>query len=764
MADVSCTYGTAKALPANAFTRTGYVFAGWATSVDGEVAYADEASVSTLATSGVTTLYAKWTAISYSVKFNANGGSGTMANESMTYDEEAALTANAFAKTGYTFGGWATSADGDAVYANGQSVKNLTATQGETIDLYAIWTANSYTVKFNANGGTGTMADESMTYDAEKALTACAFTRTGYTFAGWANTANGEVEYVNGATVKNLTATAGGTVTLYAKWTPNEYTVDFNPGQGGTGTMPDQSMTYDEAAALYANLFARTGYTFLGWTDDENEVTEVLYYDGVVVSNLTDEVDGEFDLYAVWAANAYTVRFDANGGEGTMADQAFLYDEAQHLTSNEFVRAGYTFAGWARDTAIGMSLPQLADAEVASNLTAEADGVVTLYAVWDNTGLLDEEETHVDVEKGEIAPYEDAAAVYDGFLYDGEKVVGSVQVKVAKGNVDKKSGVFSAKVTATVQLAGEAKKLSFKGGNADQAGNVSEMTDKNGHALAVTVGVKGLGGTFDGKYKIDGARNVFSGKSDADKSAAEKAMERYQDTYNVAFDGGTLSVAVGKKGKVKVSGTVNGNKVSATSQLMVGDSAAVVPVVIVKKAEVSFCLWLATDGTAAVRGATSGASPLQMIVGKAGTIADGAKFWSDEAAIGKVKGWLTGLYADYLPKGVAVDQDGKKWIVAGGAKAGKLVLDKTTGTLDLNKSKITSNTSGLKLTYKEKDGTFKGSFRAYNLESGKIKSYTASVTGVMIGNTGYGTATIKKLGTVSVTISKDAPVEDMSGM
>lgn len=117
----------------------------------------------------------------------------------------------------------------------------------------------------------------------------------------------------------------------------------------------------------------------------------------------------------------------------------------------------------------------------------------------------------------------------------------------------------------------------------------------------------------------------------------------------------------------------------------------------------------------------------------------------DDEVVGKLKGLLAGLYADYLPKGLAVVQDGKKWIIADRAKAGKLVLDKTTGSLNLEKSKFTGNMAGLKLTYKDKDGTFKGSFKVYNLEDGKkIKTYTANVTGVMIGVKGYGTATIKK--------------------
>ncbi len=83
----------------------------------------------------------------------------------------------------------------------------------------------SYTVAFNANGGAGTMADEAFTYGASKALTANAFTRTGYTFGGWATCATGSVVYTDGQTVSNLTAIAGGTVMLYAVW--------VNGGLGG---------------------------------------------------------------------------------------------------------------------------------------------------------------------------------------------------------------------------------------------------------------------------------------------------------------------------------------------------------------------------------------------------------------------------------------------------------------------------------------------------------------------------------------------------
>ena len=90
----------------------------------------------------------------YTVAYNANGGSGTTASSSHTYDIAKALTANGFSRTGYSFAGWATSADGGVVYSNKQSVSNLTATNGGTVTLYAVWTANCYTITFDPNGGT----------------------------------------------------------------------------------------------------------------------------------------------------------------------------------------------------------------------------------------------------------------------------------------------------------------------------------------------------------------------------------------------------------------------------------------------------------------------------------------------------------------------------------------------------------------------------------------------------------------------------------
>ena len=165
--------------------------------------------------------------------YNPNGGTGVMLNQAMKFGTKQGLATNSFAKAGYTFAGWNTKADRSGTsYTNGQQVSNLTNTLNGVVTLYAQWTANSYTVKFNANGGSGTVANQTFTYGIEQALTAKAFTKTGYSFDGWATTANGAKQYSNKQSVKNLTPTNGGNVTLYAVWKINQYTITFNTNGG----------------------------------------------------------------------------------------------------------------------------------------------------------------------------------------------------------------------------------------------------------------------------------------------------------------------------------------------------------------------------------------------------------------------------------------------------------------------------------------------------------------------------------------------------
>lgn len=352
-------------------TKTGYTFTGWYTDEACTQLYTDDKVY------GNITLYAGFRAHTYTINFNSNGGTGSTSSMSMTYDVAKTLTNNGFAKTGYTFQGWATSASGSVSHSNQASVKNLTATDGATVTLYAVWKANTYTIKFDSNGGSGTMSDLSMTYDIAKTLTANTFIRTGYTFKGWATSSTGSVVHADKKSVNNLVTSNNGSITLYAVWEAHDYTIKFNANDG-SGTMSDLSMTYDIAKNLTANTFSKTGYTFQGWATSASG--NVAHADKASVKNLTATDGGSVTLFAIWKANTYTIKFNSNGGTGTMTDLAMTYDTAKNLTSLGFTRANYHFKGWATSASGNVVYT---NGQSVSNLTATANGVVNLYAIWD---------------------------------------------------------------------------------------------------------------------------------------------------------------------------------------------------------------------------------------------------------------------------------------------------------------------------------------------------------------------------------------------
>ena len=191
------------------FVKTGHRFAGWNTQADGTgTAYADKAQI--VLTEDIT-LYAQWTAKEYRVTFNANGGEGVMEAQSLVFGKASALTANAFTRRGYDFAGWAYTAEGIAALKDGESVDGIL--EGNDVQLYAVWTIGTFTVTFNANGGDGSM--ESLTVKAFSFadLTANAYTRVNYEFVGWAESADGEAIYADGAEIP-----LNSDKTLYAIW------------------------------------------------------------------------------------------------------------------------------------------------------------------------------------------------------------------------------------------------------------------------------------------------------------------------------------------------------------------------------------------------------------------------------------------------------------------------------------------------------------------------------------------------------------------
>lgn len=236
-------------------------------------------------------------ATSNTVKFNANGGKGKMAD--MYVIEDSTLPENQFTKVGYTFDGWYTKKDGSSVSYNDSDTftfdpYNLTATT-----LYAQWSANHYTIKFDSNfndEATGDVMNDltDCEYNKSYSLTDNAYERLGYVFKGWSLTPNGTVKYKNKASVKNLTTDNDVTVTLYAVWQQLDLSMTVtNYGDSSTGGV--KITVYGKRADDYINNVKDS--VTIGGDASNPFVSQKSYYsnndsDGFLTINITGTVSG----------------------------------------------------------------------------------------------------------------------------------------------------------------------------------------------------------------------------------------------------------------------------------------------------------------------------------------------------------------------------------------------------------------------------------------------------------------------------------------
>ncbi|MFD0638408.1 InlB B-repeat-containing protein [Catenulispora yoronensis] len=274
---------------------------------------------------------------------------------------------------GYTFNAWVPVTPATlAINADGTFVA-----PGVPVTVLATFTPNTYTVAYDGNGADGgTTASQTLTYDQAAALTPNGFTAAGKQFIGWSTTPTGVPAYADQASVKNLTAVAKGTVTLYARWAPAG---SFQVAEAG-----DAHVTVTSTADATA-----------GWVLPGAQVTLTAKpatgyssaWQAASPAGLAIAADGSFtmpaqnvSIKAVSSPNTYTVVFDGNGATaGSTASQKLTYDQSAALTANGFTRAGYGFLGWATGPT---GTAAYTGGQTVSNLTAAANGSVTLYAVW----------------------------------------------------------------------------------------------------------------------------------------------------------------------------------------------------------------------------------------------------------------------------------------------------------------------------------------------------------------------------------------------
>ncbi len=228
------------------------------------------------------------------------------------------------------------------------------------IVVEALYTAKTYRVQFDANGGVGAMSLQIHSWDGKRALTSNAFTREGYSFIGWNTKADGSgVSYADGEVVSNLSLVGGAL--LYAQWEkvivpPKVFTVTFM----ADGAFVD-SVSFTE------------GDTALSF---EPDVPEKVGYTGAWASYTLGSED--ITVQAVYAVNSYVIAFNANDGDGTMTNLIATYNDFAALPENTFTYLGRKFLGW--NSKADGSGASFADGAQVINLTSE--GLITLFAQW----------------------------------------------------------------------------------------------------------------------------------------------------------------------------------------------------------------------------------------------------------------------------------------------------------------------------------------------------------------------------------------------
>ena len=343
--------------------KTGYKFDGWYNGTT----KVTSANPYTFAPTANITLTAKWAinTVSDTVKISPSGG-GTVSPNPITGQENTAISTTATPATGYNFKHWRYN-DSSASGGYSESTTNpLKITITGKRDITAVFELKSYTVTWNANGGTVSPASVSKTHGSTLGTlptpTRAATEEYSYTFAGWFTAASGGTQI-------SSTTTVTGNVTYYAHWTATKrsYTATFNGNGGSTPSPSSITKEYNTALGTLPTC-SRTGYTFLGWYTASSGGTKI---------STTTVVTKDITYYAQWSINSYTLTFNPNGGTVTPTSKDLEYNSAYGTlptpTRASDAQYTYTFAGWYTAATGGTQV-------TATTKMAAKD--TTVYAHW----------------------------------------------------------------------------------------------------------------------------------------------------------------------------------------------------------------------------------------------------------------------------------------------------------------------------------------------------------------------------------------------
>jgi|GEM_PF-2877020 len=365
------------------FVRENWVFTGWNTAADGSgSAYAGGGTDTFDMPASNVVLYAQWDEdATYSISYAGGSGTGSVpAGSGGYYSGETVIVLSKPAdltNTNKTFAGWLSSEDG-MTYLGGTA---FTITADTT--LTAVWIDDMYAVQYHGNGGSGSLLDTGSPYAVGAAVTVLEntgdFVRENWTFTGWNTAADGSGSAYAGSGTDTFDMPASNVV-LYAQWEADTaYTVTYNDGIDGTGSVPIDSSDYysGEIVIVLAKPadLTNTDKTFAGWLNSEDGVT---YLGGTAFTITADTT-----LTAVWTDDKYTVQYQGNGGSGSLIDVGSPYAVGAAVTvlenAGDFVRENWAFTGWNTE-ADGSGADYAGSGTDTFDMPASN---VVLYAQWD---------------------------------------------------------------------------------------------------------------------------------------------------------------------------------------------------------------------------------------------------------------------------------------------------------------------------------------------------------------------------------------------
>lgn len=290
-----------------------------------------------LGTINTSSYYENWkNAFTYTVSYDANGGSGKVKGQVVLKGETSLITDGySLSRSKYEFTGWNTKADGKGLpYEVGQTV-----TSTEDITLYAQWKKVLFTVNYDFNGGSGSPIGIQTKKQGESVCISNAdgLKRSGWKFVGWNTRADGKgLSYQ-----PDVAYSYDKDITLFAQWKQTEFKVvyDANGGIGTTITSKKEEST--PLTVIDASAFSRQGYEFSGW-NSKADGSGISY--GVGDSYLEDK---DITLFAQWKQVEFEISYDSNGGSGTVPtdtkEKLLDIDLSEGL---ELKRVGYELIGW----------------------------------------------------------------------------------------------------------------------------------------------------------------------------------------------------------------------------------------------------------------------------------------------------------------------------------------------------------------------------------------------------------------------------------